>query len=630
MTRTISSYPKTGAKSTSTGTIFAQIATAIAGGVVISLSLFLLFLIGFQIAYAGKIYPGVHINGLDLSKMPPKEAEVVIAQKITFPMSGQIIFEDGDSHWEATPSELGLTLDATASANAAYLVGRTGDPFHRIREQFSAWRYGKEIPPFLIYNERTAFDYLSNLSTAINKPTIEASIQINRTTITAIPGQVGRELNIPATLKNLDRKLKSLSSGAVELVVENKPPEIIDASDAAATAQSIISKPLILTISDAHENDPGPWTIKPEQLALMLDIQRVKADGETTLQASLNEDALDTYLSAIAQNVARDPENARFIFNDDTRKLDLIQPAVIGRQLNITATINSINQEILNGNHQINLVFYEVQPEIGDNTTAEVLGITELVSVNTSYFRGSSKERLHNIKTAAANFHGLLIPPGTTFSMADVMGNVSLDTGYAEAWIIYGGRTIKGVGGGVCQVSTTLFRTVFFGGYPVIERHPHAYRVYYYEQTATGYNSNLAGLDATVYVPVVDFKFKNDRPYWLLMETYFNPTARSLTWKFYSTDDGREVKWTTTGPINVVDPPEPLYEENPELPKGKIKQVDWAAEGADVKVTRTVTLNGEVIISDVFKTHYMPWRAVYQYGPGTKIPGVTTKKKKKK
>ena len=144
------------------------------------------------------------------------------------------------------------------------------------------------------------------------------------------------------------------------------------------------------------------------------------------------------------------------------------------------------------------------------------------------------------------------------------LGDVSLDKGYAEAWIIFGDRTIKGVGGGVCQVSTTLFRTVFFGGYPIIERHPHAYRVYYYEQTyGGGNNSEWAGLDATVYVPLVDFKFKNDSENWLLMETYVGDNY--LNWKFYSTSDGRTVEWETTGLTNIQDPPDPLYQENDAL-----------------------------------------------------------------
>jgi len=203
--------------------------------------------------------------------------------------------------------------------------------------------------------------------------------------------------------------------------------------------------------------------------------------------------------------------------------------------------------------------------------------------------------------------------------MASQLTDISLENGYAEALIIVGGETVKGVGGGVCQVSTTLFRTAFFGGFPIVERHAHAYRVGYYEQRSNGgRDSNLAGLDATVYVPLVDFKFTNDTPYWLLMETYLR--GYTLTWKFYSTSDGRSVEWDTSGVTNVQPPPEPLYRENPELSAGTIKQVDWAVEGASVFVTRNVYRGGALYFNDSFTTHYIPWQAIYEYGPGTDVP----------
>jgi len=220
------------------------------------------------------------------------------------------------------------------------------------------------------------------------------------------------------------------------------------------------------------------------------------------------------------------------------------------------------------------------------------------------------------------------VPPGATFSMGETLGDVSLDNGFAEALIIYGGRTIKGVGGGVCQVSTTLFRTAFFAGYPIVQRVPHAYRVSYYEQTASGaVDPSLAGLDATVYFPLVDFQFVNDTPHWLLMEAYVYEGSRRIEWKFYSTSDGRSVQWNTTGPQNIVKPPPPLFEENPDLNRNQVKQVDWAANGADVTVTRTVLRNGQVYFTDTFDTHYEDWQAVCQYGPGSDDPEKTAKRK---
>jgi vancomycin resistance protein YoaR len=121
-----------------------------------------------------------------------------------------------------------------------------------------------------------------------------------------------------------------------------------------------------------------------------------------------------------------------------------------------------------------------------------------------------------------------------------------------------------------------------------------------------------------VYFPLVDFKFTNDTPYWILMETYMG--SSSLTWKLYSTKDGRTVTWDTTGITDVVPAPPATYEENPELRKNEMKQVDWAANGANVTVTRTVMKDGVVYFQDRFTTQYQPWQAICQYGPDSKNP----------
>jgi len=117
-----------------------------------------------------------------------------------------------------------------------------------------------------------------------------------------------------------------------------------------------------------------------------------------------------------------------------------------------------------------------------------------------------------------------------------------------------------------------------------------------------------------VFVPRVDFQFTNDSEYWLLMETYVY-NNNQLQWKFYSTSDGRQVNWTTTGPQNVVHPDPPLYRENPELAPGEIKQLEWEVDGMDVTVTRTVTRDGQILQQDTYRTRYLPWQAIYEYGP---------------
>ncbi|MCB9135668.1 MAG: VanW family protein [Anaerolineales bacterium] len=600
--------------------ILPQMLLALFGGLFLAFLALSGYAVAYQYQHAGVIFPGVRVAGIDVSGMTTAEASEALWEQLTFPEQGRVAFQDGSTVWVAKPAELGLVLDANNSALAAYQVGRSGNPVFQFFAQINAFRAGKDLSPLLVYDENVARAYLANLATTIDRPTVEAGLGVNGVEVTLRSGQVGRTLDIDATLPLIGEQVKTLADGLIPLVIHETPPVIFDASVQADVARQILSAPLVLTIP-ASAGDPGRWEIDVATLAGMLAIQRVPtAEGEQ-YQVGISTEYLRGFLVNIAPGLERYPANARFIFNDDTRQLEVIQPSTTGRSLLIEDSLAAIQQKLSAGEHNAELVFETNLPAAPDTATAADLHITELTSVQTSYFYGSSAERLQNITVAASRFHGLLVAPGETFSMASVLGDVSLDTGFAEAWIIFGDRTIKGVGGGVCQVSTTLFRTAFFGGYQIDERYSHAYRVTYYEQTAGGgINANLAGLDATVYVPLVDFKFTNDSSSWLLMETYVNPTARTLTWKFYSTSDGRTVEWNTSGLQNIQDPPDPQYVENSALAKGEIKQVDWAVAGADVTVTRTVTRDGVVIHADTFNTHYQPWRAVYEYGPGTKLP----------
>ena len=594
-----------------------QVVAALVSGLSLFLVVVLIWTVGFQLLYAGRIFPGVSIAGVDLSGLSPSEAALKLNQTLSYPYTGKIVLRDGGKVWVVTPAQMGMAFDASSSAQAAYRLGRSGGLFASLDGQLRARSTGAEVSPVILFDQRVAYQYLQALSAEINQPVVEASLKVQGTDVVAVPGQVGRSLDVESTLVFLSAQMQTFRDGEVPLVIREQTPEITDVSDQAEVARRVLSQPLRLSIANAAGDDPGPWTYDIQILANMLIVRRV----ENQVQVALDPAPLRDILLGIATQVDRKAENARFYFDDETRQLVLIQYAKVGRTVDTEASIAAINDALLQGEHNIALQIVEEQPAVTDTATAEQLGITELVSSETSYFYGSSTERIQNIQAASARFHGLLVAPGETFSMGDAMGDVSLDNGFAEALIIYGGRTIKGVGGGVCQVSTTLFRTVFFGGYPVVERIPHAYRVSYYEETASGaIDSNLAGLDATVYFPLVDFQFTNDTPYWILMETYVNVDARTLTWKFYSTSDGRSVTWETTGPQNVVPAPKPLFEESDELKAGQIRQVDWAANGADVVVTRTVLKNGTVYFTDDFKTHYEPWQAVCEVAPGTKEP----------
>jgi vancomycin resistance protein YoaR len=594
-----------------------QIVAALLSGVTLFLVALLVWTLGYQLVYAGRIFPGVSVAGVDLSGLTPSEAAVKLHQTLSYPISGKILFRDGEKAWIATPAELGMVFDPSSSAMTAYRLGRSGGIFQSLFDQIQARSHGVYVQPVILFDQRVAYQYLRQIALQIDQPVREGGLSLEGTNVIATPGQIGRELKIDATLIYLGAQLQTFSDGEVPLVIQEIQPQVIDVSAQAETARMILSQPLTLVVPNSGAASPGPFVYDVQILASLLGVQKT-ADG---IQVTLNTNGLSEMLQLVKSRVDRPSKNARFIFNDNTRQLEVIEESQSGLVVDVDASVRAINEALLRGEHTVPLVIVEEQPRVASTATGAELGITELLWAETSYFYGSSPERIQNIQAAAARFHGVLVAPGEVFSMGETMGDVSLESGFAEALIIYGGRTIKGVGGGVCQVSTTLFRTAFFAGFPIVERYSHAYRVSYYEMTASGaIDPRLAGLDATVYFPLVDFKFKNDSPYWILMETYVNVNARTLTWKFYSTKDGRTVAWDTTGPTDVVPAPPPLFEENPELAKNEMKQVDWAANGANVTVTRTVYRNGQILFQDRLTTHYEPWRAICQYGPDSKNP----------
>ncbi len=556
----------------------------------------LLFTLGIRLTNIGRALPGVTAAGISLGGMSQAEIELALGEALPYPESGRILLQDGDRQWVVKPAELGVIMDVPEMARRAIAVGRRGSLGDRLSEQYSAWYEGHRIAPIAIFDQRIGTQYLQGIAAEIDRAQLEATLSVEGVEVLMRPA--------------LTPAVSRLYDAAVPLVIQESPPLVIDASEQAELAREILSEPLALTVEGERT-----LVLQPAEMADIMEFQLTSTGSVGRYTVGLEAGALAARLEPLAPALGRDPENARFIFNDDTFELDLLQPAVIGRSLDVEATIQAIQAGLSAGEHEVPLVFDLTSPAVNDDATGEELGITENVVAVSTYFAGSSPERIHNIQTAAAAFHGYLLPPGESLSMAEVLGDISLDTGYAEALIIYGNRTIKGVGGGVCQVSTTLYRAAFNAGFPILERHPHAYRVLYYEQ---GRGSPGPGMDATVFVPMVDFRFTNDTPYWLLLETYIYGTQ--LLWKFYSTSDGRTVQWSSTGPMNVEEAPKPLYRENPDLEKGEIEQVDFEADGMDVVVERTVMRDGAILHDDTFKTHYLPWRAIYEYGPGTELP----------
>ncbi len=327
---------------------------------------------------------------------------------------------------------------------------------------------------------------------------------------------------------------------------------------------------------------------------------------------SMSEKKLNDLIKPIKTQIDTNPVNAEFKFENG--RVTTFKPSEKGQTIDTELLLQRIQDKtlaIITSKKSVSLVIpipiKVLEPDV-ETEEANKFGIKELIGSGSSLFYHSIPNRIYNLQLAASRLNGVLIKPDQIFSFNKALGDVSAFTGYKQAYVIQNGKTVLGDGGGVCQVSTTFFRALLNAGLPIIERNPHAYRVGYYELDSP------PGVDAAIYTPTVDLKFKNDTGNYILVQSEIDLNNLSLKFYLYGTKDGRV---TTLGnPVIYNQSPAPAteYQDDPTLPLGTLKQIDFAAPGASVYFTRTVTKDGKKILEDKFVSNYRPWRAVFLRG----------------
>ncbi len=576
----------------------------------------------YQAAHDGRVFTGVSVGDVDLSGMTSAEAEAALAAAYPYTSEGAITLADPNTGetWQRAPAEMGVDFDVERNIANAMQVGRSGSPLARTQEMFASWYYGTSLAPQIVFDESQMNAAIADLEATINQPAVDATIAYENGAVSFEPGQAGRALDSAELRQRLQMPLTELRDAELELLIHEVEPTLFDEPAIGQQLDLMLNESTTFYLANPlDENDLQPIELAPELLAGWLRIDTVEqADGSMAREIIIDENAFRHWLRDYEEAIAREPVNARFYFDDDTRELVLVAPHVNGRVLDMDATLERFKTEIEAGNHSVPFVVNPITPTVNAEATATELGITELITGTTTWFRGSSDARKHNIARAAANFFGIVIAPGEEFSFNEYLGSISETDGYEEGLIIIGGQTIKGVGGGVCQVSTTIYQAAFFSGFPVTSRLAHGYWLNYYNDGAG------PGMDATVYSPIVDLKFINNTPHHLLLENYYNEEYEALTVKMYSTSLGRTVEKTDPVFENVTEVPGPeedRWEFDPDLPSGTVEQIDYATEGADVFVGRTVyNADGEVILDETVVSNYIPYPNTFHYGPGVE-PG---------
>ncbi|KKT34268.1 MAG: hypothetical protein UW21_C0002G0011 [Candidatus Woesebacteria bacterium GW2011_GWB1_44_11b] len=552
----------------------------------------------FFFIYSGRVYPGISVAGISVGGKTPEEAIKILGESVKKPDEITLASQgDNPQEFKIKTQSIELKYDLEETAARAYGLGRTGNVFFDLETIINSITSKTNLGLAIKINEEALQNHIFTVAGQVAIEPVFPSVKLVDDEIVVEKGKKGTNID--------DVKLRADIGKALSLMESRLtiPQEVVDPSISAEKADSLKKR---------AEN------LLKKSLTINFEFQKFDYHQEDLLSTlspeGYNQELISQIIQEIAKGVNREPQNPVFKF--DQGRVEEFAPAKNGVRVKIDESKEKFQESLkkLEEDQDEALAFeIPVEETPPDIKTSDIndLGIRELIGRGASTFRGSISSRIYNINLAATRLNGILVPPGETFSFNNALGDVSKLTGYREAYIIQDGKTVLGDGGGVCQVSTTLFRAVLDAGLPVIERRAHSYRVGYYEQ-----DIGAPGLDATVYSPTTDFKFKNDTPAHILVQAYPNTKNYSLVFEFYGTSDGRISQVSKPVVYDTSPPPSDLYIDDPNLPAGTIKQIDWKAWGAKSKFSYSVTRNGETIIEKVFYSVYRPWQAKFLRGTG--------------
>ena len=589
--------------------------------------------------HADHIYPGVSVLGVPIGGMTTRQANEHLTERIAEDGGPLIHLREGNQEWLVASQDIGGTFDLDDAVAQAYALGRQG-PFTEdwLTRARLYWR-GYDIVPTYKLEPGPALVFLRHVARAVASPAQSATLEVTGLETQRSTASSGRELDIQATHRNIERAVRAILPtpswgldsrvwppsarveaaprwlGTVEtpLAFRDVVPSGLGTEIAANRTSALLSAPLRLRCTWAdHPADwdvapsPREWAVDQATLATWLQLSSESQETGIRVRAELDPTRIASLVSQIAADIAQTPREGRFRFDPADGTLTTLEAPYYGIALDQEAANEAIAQACFANDHSVDLPVRWIAPRV-TRAALEALLPLSLISEGESSFRDSSAGRLQNIQTATARFDGLTLPAQSAFSFLQALGQVTVANGYSQSWVILGDETVLGPGGGVCQVSTTCFRAAFLGGYPILERWPHSYRVSWYEPPL--------GLDAAVFEPITDMRFLNDTDSPILVQTEVNLDAATLHFRFYGAEPRRQV--TLEGPetSNPTPAGEPIIEQNPALAPGQRLLIERAHDGIDASIYRIIEEDGQIVSREELRSHYRAWPARYQVGP---------------
>jgi vancomycin resistance protein YoaR len=535
-----------------------------------------------------KLADGVHIAGVDVSGMAPAEAQALLAGRAARLASVPVVFVADAREFRITPERLGVEVDWAAAVDAARRQGEGFGPvrgFRRLQVRF----FGADVsPPVQVYDAGLRYE-VARLAKAIGRQPRDAALVLRGLRPVVVPARTGLELDRAAAEPAIVRALAGFARVPINLPVRREPSAVAAAElrTAAAQARVALSAPVHLTFGETR------WRLPRWRIAELLSLPQAGGAG-----VEIGGRGAERWFERLAENVNRPAADAGFAVDGTSVSVVLARD---GYAIDVPVTSKRILEAALSSTSRVAPL--AVATARADRTTAEAqaMGITTQIGAYTTTY-GGEPNRLHNVRLVAELIDGALIAPGAVFSFNETTGERSAEKGFLEAPVIINGELQTGLGGGVCQVSTTVFNAAYETGLSIESRTNHALYISHYP----------TGRDATVNFPDLDLRFRNDTSRWLLLRTWVG--SSSLTVALYGSPLERRVE-SETGALVAIDPPKLKRVPDPALLVGKTELDDAGEPSRRTSVQRRVyDAEGELLYDTTWSSYYRSEPRIVRYG----------------
>lgn len=573
------------------------------------LGLFFIILAFYSKAYDQKVLINSYLFSGNISGQSREDIRSLLVDKENANRAKVVKLRFEDKEFENTLENLGWDLDEDKTTQTIFNYGHSEGGFANISSSFRSVFLKKHFKIEYSVNERLVSDWIISINDAIAKPKTEANVIVKYSEAKVIEPEDGTRVDENKLKPELDQSfLLNLDKDLNLALVEDAP--LISKEQAEALSQEVIDK----SAQDITVVGPADKAVLyPNDLGSMIKLKAKMTGGSffkdpevESIFVSLDDSKLQLFLENNASDLNIEPVDARFTVSGG--RVALYQPSVIGEAIKIAESVDEILSAFeKNEQKTIELPRESQEPTIfaKDASDIEKYGIRELIGTATTDFIRSPDNRVHNIKTGVKYISGALVKAGDEFSTISKLGQIDAGGGYLQELVIKEDETIPEFGGGLCQVSTTLFRAAMNAGLKITERQNHSYRVSYYEPPV--------GMDATIYSPKPDLRFVNSTDNAILIYGYV--TGYKVTFEIYGTSDGRTVEISNPEIYDITSPSETIYIDDPSLEPGEEKRLDRAHDGAKTVFYYKVRKDGELIEDDTFSSYYVAWPAKYLRGP---------------